>query len=148
MSTETLARESLAYARTKLADHLAQIVRCVGLLGPGEIWRRSNTHTNSVGNLVLHLTGNVRQWIVGGLGGEQIERDRPAEFAERGPLPAAELLAALEGTVGRARRDSGRSERGGSGGAAHDSGLRSQRPESRFFTWWSISRFTPGKSYT
>jgi uncharacterized damage-inducible protein DinB len=102
MSTETLARESLAYARTKLTDHLAQVVRCVGLLGPDELWQRANAHTNSVGNLVLHLTGNVRQWIVGGLGGEQIERDRPAEFAERGPLPAAELLGGLEGTVGRA----------------------------------------------
>jgi uncharacterized damage-inducible protein DinB len=101
MSTETLARETLAFARSKLADHLAQIGRCVELLAPDEIWRRSNTHTNSVGNLVLHLTGNVRQWIVGGLGGEKIERDRPAEFAERGPLPAAELLGGLQSTVGR-----------------------------------------------
>ena len=103
MSTGTLARESVTYARDKLADHLAQIVRCVGLLSPDELWHRANAHANSVGNLVLHLTGNVRQWIVGGLGGATIARDRPAEFAERGPLPAAEILGALERTVRSAR---------------------------------------------
>ena len=97
-----LAYESLTYARTKLASHLAQVVRCARLLTPDEIWQRANAHANSVGNLILHLTGNVGQWIVGGLGGDVVPRDRPAEFAARGPSPAAELLGGLERTVGRA----------------------------------------------
>ena len=54
---------------------------------------------NSTGNLILHLTGNVRQWIVGGIGGEADFRNRPAEFAERGPIPAADLIKRLEEVV-------------------------------------------------
>ena len=99
MSSESVAREFTAYARTKLMMHLAQIVRCAGLLSEAELWQRTNEHCNSVGNLILHLTGNVRQWIVGGIGGEPFTRDRPAEFAQRGPLPAAEITGALEDVV-------------------------------------------------
>jgi uncharacterized damage-inducible protein DinB len=102
MSSESVAREFTAYARTKLTAHLAQIVRCAGLLSEAELWQRANEHCNSVGNLILHLTGNVRQWIVGGIGGEPFTRDRPAEFAQRGPLPAAEITGALEDVVRRA----------------------------------------------
>jgi uncharacterized damage-inducible protein DinB len=102
MSSEELAAEFLGHARARLAEHLAQIARCGGLLTEKEVWHRSNRHTNSVGNLILHLTGNVRQWIAAGLAGEPVVRDRPAEFAERGPLPTAEILADLERVVRRA----------------------------------------------
>lgn len=102
MNTPTLPRDFLAHAGTKLNEHLAQIVRCVGLLSTDEVWHRANEHTNSVGNLILHLTGNVRQWILAGLGREAVLRNRPAEFAERGPLPAAEILAPLQQAVARA----------------------------------------------
>jgi uncharacterized damage-inducible protein DinB len=102
MATENLAGEALAHARTKLAEHLAQITRCAALLNTDETWQRANAHANSIGNLILHLTGNVRQWILAGLGGETLVRNRPAEFAERGPLPTAEILGALAQTVARA----------------------------------------------
>ena len=102
MNTPTVPRDFLAHAGTKLNEHLAQIVRCAGLLSTDEVWHRANEHTNSVGNLILHLAGNVRQWILAGLGGEAVVRDRPAEFAERGPLPAAEIVAALQQVVTRA----------------------------------------------
>jgi uncharacterized damage-inducible protein DinB len=93
------ARAILDYAREKLAVNLGQIVRCTRLLNNEQLWSRTNAHTNSVGNLLLHLAGNVRQWIVGGMGGREIQRNRPAEFAQRGPLPAAQVLPPLEETV-------------------------------------------------
>jgi uncharacterized damage-inducible protein DinB len=99
MDTPTLVRDFLDHARRKLTEHMAQIDRCSRLLGPDEMWQRVNEHTNSVGNLILHLTGNVRQWILTGLGGEPLIRDRPAEFAERGPRPTAEVVGALAQVV-------------------------------------------------
>ncbi len=96
--------EFVAYAVSKLEQNLGQIRRCVGLLNEAELWRRANEHTNAVGNLILHLGGNVRQWIIAGIGGEPFQRDRPAEFAARGPVPAEQLLPRLEQTVAQAIR--------------------------------------------
>jgi uncharacterized damage-inducible protein DinB len=103
MHSEQLAADFAQYADLKLAQHLAQIARCVALLNHERLWERENAHANSVGNLLLHLTGNVRQWIVAGIGGEPFGRDRPAEFAARGGRSGAELLAELERTVAQAR---------------------------------------------
>lgn len=99
---ESVAAAFSAYAREKLRVELSQIARCAGLLSADELWRRHNAHTNSVANLILHLTGNVRQWIIGGVGGEAIARDRPAEFADRSGRPAAEIVPPLEQAVARA----------------------------------------------
>ena len=55
------------------------------------VWRRPHEDSNSVGNLMLHLAGNIRQWIVCGVGGAQSERNRAAEFASRGGYGKAEL---------------------------------------------------------
>jgi uncharacterized damage-inducible protein DinB len=90
------------YACRKLEENLGQIARCAGLLSSEEIWHRPNRHCNSIGNLILHLNGNVRQWVVAAIGGEPFERDRPAEFAERGPLPTQQIINTLESTVRRA----------------------------------------------
>ncbi len=51
----------------------------------------------------MHLCGNVGQWLVAGLGGTADVRDRPAEFAERGPIPRAELLRMLDAAVNEAK---------------------------------------------
>jgi uncharacterized damage-inducible protein DinB len=103
MASRDLARGFLVHVSTKLAEHMAQVARCAELLSTDELWHRANEHANSVGNLILHLTGNVRQWILGGLGGQAVTRNRPAEFAARGPLPAGPLVAALQDTVTQAR---------------------------------------------
>jgi uncharacterized damage-inducible protein DinB len=101
----TLAREFLAHSRHSLArHHLPRIGRCLGMLSEKEIWWRGNSASNSVGNLVLHLEGNVRQWIVSGLGGAPDRRERDKEFAERGPIPRRKLLAKLNRTVAKACR--------------------------------------------
>jgi uncharacterized damage-inducible protein DinB len=83
-------------------DFLPKIERCVGLLNDQQIWWRANEQSNSIGNLLLHLSGNVRQWIVCGLGGATDSRDRDSEFAHRGEIPRAELFDRLKRTVDEA----------------------------------------------
>jgi uncharacterized damage-inducible protein DinB len=79
--------------------HLPRIERCLRKLSEEQIWWRPNDASNSAGNLALHLAGNVRQWIVSGLGGAPDARRRDQEFAERGPLPRAQLLVTLRAAV-------------------------------------------------
>lgn len=91
----------------ELADELGQalerIEHCLGQLTDDQVWWRPRADLNSTGNLVLHLTGNVRQFLVSGLGGAADTRDRQAEFDERRAIPKAELLAGLRAAVGDAR---------------------------------------------
>jgi len=103
MSEAIIADAVREHARARLADHLAQVRRCVALLTSDEVWYRANDHTNSIGNLVLHVRGNLHQWMLAGLGGAPLQRDRAAEFAERGPRPTPEIVAALDAAVTAAR---------------------------------------------
>lgn len=80
-------------------DYWPRIQKCAALLSEDEIWRRPNDASNSIGNILLHLCGNVRQWMIHGLGGEPDNRQRQSEFDERGPIPKAELLAKMEQTL-------------------------------------------------
>lgn len=70
-----------------------RIVRCVEELPENKIWHRPNNNSLSVGNQVLHLEGNIRQWIIHGLGGRPDVRKRDDEFAAAGGVSSAELLA-------------------------------------------------------
>ncbi len=93
----------LAQARhSLLKHHLPRIARCLELLPEEQIWWRPHPTSNSVGNLVLHLSGNVRQWIISGLGGEPDRRERDQEFRERGPIPRRLLFDRLQNTVSEA----------------------------------------------
>jgi uncharacterized damage-inducible protein DinB len=78
---------------------LPKIERCLERLSDEQIWWRPNEESNSIGNLVLHLCGNARQWIVSGVGGAGDGRDRDAEFAQREVVPRDELLAPLRTTL-------------------------------------------------
>jgi uncharacterized damage-inducible protein DinB len=101
-SAVELAANFNTYARTKLSDSLRQIEKCLNLLSVDQVWHRPNEVSNAVGNLVLHLAGNVRQWIIASLAGEAFARDRAAEFAQRESLPTGEILGRLRETVERA----------------------------------------------
>jgi uncharacterized damage-inducible protein DinB len=101
----SLARQILTQARHSLqAHHLPRIVRCLPMLSAEEIWWRPHPTSNSVGNIVLHLEGNVQQWIISGLGGAPDRRERDKEFSERRPIPRRVLLTRLEKTVAEASR--------------------------------------------
>jgi uncharacterized damage-inducible protein DinB len=66
------------------SDYLPKIRRCLETLSEQDIWWRPNPNSNSVGNLVLHLAGNIRQWIASGVGGRPDIRARAEEFAADG----------------------------------------------------------------
>ena len=94
-----LARIFRKDARAGLEKYLPEIVRCMQLLSEKEIWWRPNNASNAAGNIVLHLCGNIRQWIISGLGGQPFVRERNKEFSERGPIPRRTLIVRLRRTV-------------------------------------------------
>ena len=102
MTADELATAVGTEAANELASALGKIKHCLGQLTDEQVWWRSRPSLNSIGNLTLHLCGNLRQWIVAGLSGAADVRDRPAEFSERGPMPKDELLRRLEAVVGEA----------------------------------------------
>lgn len=72
--------------RRLIEESLPRIIKCLDSLSVEEIWHKQNENTNSVGNLVLHLCGNVRQYILSGIDGQADVRERDAEFSEKGPI--------------------------------------------------------------
>jgi len=95
-ATEIFLERSRYYIAEEYPEKIRQ---CVAALPDGELWKRANESSNSIGNLLLHLAGNIRQWIVGGVGGAPVQRDRPAEFSARDGPAAATLLENLESAV-------------------------------------------------
>lgn len=88
-----------AFRRHLQGECLPRIRRCVELLGDERVWQRPTPTGNSVGNLVLHLCGNVTQWILVTFRDEPDRRNRPAEFAATGGIPVDELMRRLQITV-------------------------------------------------
>ena len=87
-------------ARAFLRDeYLPKIERCLERLSDEQIWWRPNEDSNSIGNLLLHLSGNARQWIVCGLGGHPDQRERQTEFDERRTISRADLISRLKTTL-------------------------------------------------
>ncbi|MCB0687183.1 MAG: DUF1572 family protein [Saprospiraceae bacterium] len=72
--------------RRLVVENQERILKCLDILSEEDIWHRPNEHSNSVGNLVLHLCGNVTQWLFSTMGGEKDNRQRQAEFDERRPI--------------------------------------------------------------
>lgn len=101
--TSPVAREFNAQAVRHLRDDLLpRLLRGLDALSDNEIWWRPNESSNSAGNLILHLCGNVRQWIVAGVGETADIRERDLEFSERGPVPRETLVQQLTATVDEA----------------------------------------------
>jgi uncharacterized damage-inducible protein DinB len=98
-TTEPLASAVTAAAAQELTEALDRIRHCLDQLTDEQIWHRPGAGQNSIANLLLHLSGNLRQWIVVGLGGGEDRRNRPAEFADESGRPKQEVLAELERTV-------------------------------------------------
>ncbi|MEM6264477.1 MAG: DinB family protein [Bacteroidota bacterium] len=84
-------------ARRRLFEEsFPRLKKCLELLSEEQIWQRPNSELSSVGNLVLHLCGNIRQWLISGLGGAEDERNRASEFAHSVPISRANLINMLD----------------------------------------------------
>lgn len=90
----------LDFSRRKLLEQYWPRLRaCVESLTDEQVWWRPNAASNSIGNLILHLNGNVRQWLIASFQRLEDRRDRPAEFHERTNIPAGDLLEQLGRTM-------------------------------------------------
>lgn len=94
-----VAEEFIRVSRQELVQNLKRIEICLQELEPDQLWRREHEIENSIGNLVLHLCGNVRQWIISGIGGVEDQRQRDLEFSTRDSLSRKELLRRLVDTL-------------------------------------------------
>jgi uncharacterized damage-inducible protein DinB len=95
----------LKFSQNKLLEqYWPRLRKAVEPLSEQQIWWRPNDASNSIGNLVLHLNGNVWQWLVASFNRLEDQRDRPAEFNASGDLSAAELLARLSATIEEAAK--------------------------------------------
>jgi hypothetical protein len=86
-------------AARELNEALQRIEHCLRQLTDEQIWWRPDDSQNSIANLILHLCGNLRQWLISSITGAEDHRNRPAEFAQRHAIPTADLLALLRKTV-------------------------------------------------
>jgi hypothetical protein len=92
-------------ARRRLVHGVpGQVRACLDRLDDGQVWWRPHPDSNAIGNLVLHVCGSTRHFVGRAVGGTGYERDRKAEFAERGPIARAELLRVLDETVAETDR--------------------------------------------
>jgi uncharacterized damage-inducible protein DinB len=98
---EEVGEAFIARSRAYLCgDYLPKLRRALEGLPEEDIWWRPNQASNSIGNLILHLAGNVRQWVVSGIGVGPDTRKREEEFSAAGGQSAEELLAHLEEALG------------------------------------------------
>ena len=99
-NAKTPEAEFIDASRTFLReDYLPKLLHCVDRMSDEDLWWRPNDVSNSAGNLILHVCGNVRQWIVSSIGGARIQRDRDSEFTTRGPIARTELLTNLKQAI-------------------------------------------------
>jgi uncharacterized damage-inducible protein DinB len=95
-----IAKHFIAKSRGFLSsDYLPKIERCLEVLSDEDVWWRANEGSNSIGNLLLHLDGSTRAWIIGVAGGFKSPRDRQQEFDEREQIPRAALMSRLRQTL-------------------------------------------------
>jgi hypothetical protein len=93
----------LDYSNRRLGEMTATLDACLNRLSDKQVWQRRGEYENSVGNLVLHLCGNMRQWIMFGVDGQPDVRVRELEFSTTGGVSRDELIALFGATVAEAR---------------------------------------------
>jgi uncharacterized damage-inducible protein DinB len=102
MSTNPVADNFLAYASRRMQMSQGEIHRCTTRLTEDQIWHRNGDHENSIANLLLHLEGNIRQWILHGVAEQPDVRQRDAEFSLQPTITSREALARFDAAVAEA----------------------------------------------
>jgi len=95
--------EFVAQALYRIEESFKKVEKCFEELNEHEIWKRPNPHSNSVGNIMLHLCGNIRQYAISSLGGSRDVRERDQEFLAKGGFSKQELFTKLQLTVDEAK---------------------------------------------
>ncbi len=98
------------HACYRLDESSRMVRKALAELDEADIWKRPNAASNSIGNLILHLCGNIRQYAISALGNIADARQRDAEFATREGYSKAELLHMLQQTVDEAKATIQRSD--------------------------------------
>jgi uncharacterized damage-inducible protein DinB len=98
-----IARDFLDVSCRRLDQMTECLEVCLRKLSKEQVWQRQGAHENAVGNLVLHLCGNARQWVIHGVGGAADVRVRDAEFSADGGKSGAELIALFRTTIAEAK---------------------------------------------
>src|ERR1051325_5922726 len=93
--TREISHVFIASAKAELAEGMNKLEHCVAQLTDEQLWWRPRPEMNSIANLMLHLSGNLRQWIIAGAGGANDVRNRPAEFTDRSNRSKDEILRIL-----------------------------------------------------
>lgn len=96
---EKLTKEFLNESVFRMDENTKRIANCIDRLEKVQIWKRPNEYSNSIGNLILHLCGNITQYVISSLGGVKDERERDLEFGIREGFSKAQLMAKLSATV-------------------------------------------------
>jgi uncharacterized damage-inducible protein DinB len=100
MQSQDITIALLIEVKHRLYDEcLPRIHSCLDKLTDAQVWWRPNESSNSIGNLILHLNGNVRQWVLTGLGGKEDHRKRQQEFDERTQISKQQLWNTLNQTM-------------------------------------------------
>src|SRR5689334_172387 len=97
-----ISSEFIAQSVLHIEENLPRIQKCLGELTEEELWQRPNSSSNSIGNLVLHLCGNITQYIISGLGKENDNRNRDSEFSVSGGYTKAQLEEKITNTITKA----------------------------------------------
>jgi uncharacterized damage-inducible protein DinB len=100
---EEFIKEFLSQAIHRIDENTPKLVTCLRELDEAEIWKPPNQHSNSIGNIVLHLCGNIRQYAISSLGGSKDVRERDKEFSAVGGYTGAELSKKLTDTIDQAK---------------------------------------------
>jgi uncharacterized damage-inducible protein DinB len=99
MKDPTVAQTFLDFSVRRLQMSAADIAACVAQLDEEQLWRRGGEHENSIANLLLHLAGNMRQWVLHGIAGHPDVRERDSEFTLAPRVSGLEALATFRATL-------------------------------------------------
>ncbi len=99
MKVNMIADEIKANIILRLNENTPRIEKCLNRLSEEQVWHKPNENLNSVGNLILHLCGNITQYIISSIGGKEDDRQRDLEFSKEGGLTKTELLVKIANTV-------------------------------------------------
>lgn len=97
-----IEKEFINQSILRLNENTPRIEKCLELLTEKEVWQRPNSRSNSIGNLIVHLCGNITQYIISSLGESEDNRKRDEEFSIDGKFTKAQLLQLLSETVSKA----------------------------------------------